>query len=240
MVHHHDAVRHGEGLFLVVGDHDRGHPEPPLELLDLVAEVHAHLRVERGERLVQEQEAGRGGERAGEGDPLLLPARELRRVLGALLAHADHVEQLAHARRHLGLRGPRVLEPVGDVRGGGEVGKQGVGLEDDAEVPLGGGEGRDVAAGLLDAAARLDVEAGNRAQQGGLAAPRRTQDADELALRDRERHLPQCVGRFLARAVGLRDARDLEQLGHHAAVARHPRCHASTRRSTSRKTAFAR
>src|SRR5438094_506591 len=85
------------------------------------------------------------------GEPLLLPARKLRRVLGALLAHADHVEQLAHARRYLGLRGPRVLEPVGDVRGGGEVGKQGVGLEDDAEVPLGGGKGRDVAAGLLDA-----------------------------------------------------------------------------------------
>jgi len=53
--------RHGQGLFLVGRHHDRGHAEAPLELRDLVAEVHAHLRVERGERLVQEQEAGRGG-----------------------------------------------------------------------------------------------------------------------------------------------------------------------------------
>src|SRR5712692_10242020 len=125
--------------------------------------------------------------RPGEGDALLLPARELRRILAALVAHADHVEQLAHARRHPGLRGSRVLEPVGHVGGGGEVGEQGVGLEDDAEVPLRGGQGRDVAAGLLDAAARLDVEAGDGAQQRGLAAPRRTQEADELALVDLER-----------------------------------------------------
>ncbi len=88
-VHHHDAVGHGERLLLVVRDHDGGDAEPALQRLDLVAQAHAHARIERGQRLVEQQQRRRGGERPGERHALLLAARELRRVFGALLRHAD-------------------------------------------------------------------------------------------------------------------------------------------------------
>src|SRR6266566_2936068 len=83
-------------------------------------------------------------------------------------------------------RRPRVLEPVGDVLGGGQIGKQRIGLEHDAEVALGRRQGRDVSAVLLDAAGGLDIEARDRAQERRLAATRRPQEADELALGDLE------------------------------------------------------
>src|SRR5262245_10613671 len=129
--------------------------------------------------------------RAGEGDALLLAARELRRVLPAVLAQADHLEQLTDAPGHLDAPGPRVRQAVGDVLGGGQVGKERVGLEDDAEVPPARRQSRDVAAALLDPAGRLDVEPGDGAQERGLAAARRAQEADELALGDLERDVPE-------------------------------------------------
>ena len=56
VVHHHDAVGHGQRLLLVVRDHDGGDAEPALQRLDLVAQAHAHARVERRQRLVEQQQ----------------------------------------------------------------------------------------------------------------------------------------------------------------------------------------
>ena len=100
-VHHHDAVGHGERLLLVVRDHDGGDAEPALQRLDLVAQAHAHPRIERRERLIEQQQRRRGGERAGERHALLLAARELRRILGALLRQPDERQQLGDARGDL-------------------------------------------------------------------------------------------------------------------------------------------
>src|SRR3546814_4653474 len=85
------------------------------DLLDLVAQVDAHLGVERGQRLVEQQQARRGGDGAGERDALLLAARELRRVLAALIVEADEVEQLGDAAGDLGARAAAVFESEGDV-----------------------------------------------------------------------------------------------------------------------------
>ena len=85
LVHHHDAVGHGERFFLVVRHHDGGDAEPALQRLDLVAQAQAHARIERGERLVEQQQAGRGRERAGERDALLLAAGELHGIFAAVL-----------------------------------------------------------------------------------------------------------------------------------------------------------
>jgi len=177
LVHHHDAVGHRERLFLVVGDHDRGDAQAALELPDLVAQVHAHLRVERGEGLVEQQEPRRGRQRARQRDPLLLAAGELGGVLVAVRGQTHQLEQLVDALDDLAARRARVLETVGDVPGGGQVREERVGLKDDA----------DVAAVLLDAARGLDVEPGDRPEQGGLAAPGRAEEANELALDDLER-----------------------------------------------------
>ena len=54
-----------------------------------------HLRVERRGRLVEEHHLRVHGQRAGDGDALLLAAGELGRVLVGLVGDADPVEQLA-------------------------------------------------------------------------------------------------------------------------------------------------
>jgi hypothetical protein len=57
-------------------------------------------------------------------------------------------------------------------------------LEDDAEVALGRRQCRDVAPFLVDGAGGLRIEAGDGAQQRGLAAAGRAEEADELTLGD--------------------------------------------------------
>src|SRR3546814_617140 len=148
VIHHHDAIGHRQRFLLVVGYHDGGNAELALQFLDLVAQVDAHLGVERRERLVEQQEPRRGGDGAGERDALLLAARELRRVLAALVGKADEVEQLADPRGNFRFGAATVLQPEGDVALDGEIREQGVGLEHDAEVELGDRQGRNVPPGL--------------------------------------------------------------------------------------------
>ena len=80
-IHDDDAVGHGEGFFLIVRDHDGRDTEPPLEPADLVAQRLAHPRVQRRERLVEQEKRWRRCQGAGESDTLLLASRELGRVL---------------------------------------------------------------------------------------------------------------------------------------------------------------
>ena len=67
----------------------------------MLAQVLAHLGVERAERLVEEQHARLDGERAGERDALALAARQLRGIALLEARKLHHVEQLGDARRDL-------------------------------------------------------------------------------------------------------------------------------------------
>lgn len=69
VVHRDDAVRHETRLFLVVGHVDRGDAQLLLDRADFLAQADADLRVERRQRLVEE-ELGLSSQRAGEGDAL--------------------------------------------------------------------------------------------------------------------------------------------------------------------------
>jgi hypothetical protein len=186
VVHDDDPVGHGERLLLVVRDQDRGDAKAALQRADLPAQVQAHARVERGKRFVEQEQRGRGRQRARERDALLLPARELRRVLAARPLQPDQREQRLDPRDARGSGGPGVGEPVADVLRDGEVREQGVGLEHDAEVALRGGQARDVAPALVDAPGVLPLEARDHAQQRGLPASGRAEEADELARPDVE------------------------------------------------------
>ena len=79
-VHHADAVGDRQRLGLVVGDEQRGDPEPLLDAADLAAQLVADARVERRERLVEQQHGRLDRQRAGDRDALLLAAGELVRV----------------------------------------------------------------------------------------------------------------------------------------------------------------
>ena len=104
LAHHDDPVGQRQRLLLVVGDVDGRDPELALDRPDLLAKGDPDLGVEGRQRLVEEEDLGLDGEGPGEGDALLLPARELVRVAAALLGQVDQLEQLADALPDLVLR----------------------------------------------------------------------------------------------------------------------------------------
>ena len=61
-----------------MGDVDERDPERLLDALELDLQVHAQARVERAQRLVEQQHRRLEHERAGQRDALLLAAGELR------------------------------------------------------------------------------------------------------------------------------------------------------------------
>ena len=85
-VHHHDLVGHRHRLDLVVGDEDRGGPEPLVQLLDLGAHLHPELGVEVRQRLVEQEHLRVAHDRAPHRHPLALAAGELARVAVELAA----------------------------------------------------------------------------------------------------------------------------------------------------------
>ncbi len=81
-----------------------------------LAHPDAQERVERRERLVEQQDLRVGDQRAGQRHALLLAARELgRQALGEAL-HVDELEHAACAwRAPLALATPLILQAEGDV-----------------------------------------------------------------------------------------------------------------------------
>ncbi len=75
--HHDDAVGDEDRLGDAVGDHHDGRGRALAELEQLEVESFAGQRVERAERLVEEQDLGFEGERAGERHALAHPAGHL-------------------------------------------------------------------------------------------------------------------------------------------------------------------
>ncbi len=74
LVHHREAVGHGERLFLVVRHVDEGDPDLLLQGLQLDLERLPELGVERAERLVQQEHRRVEDQSPRERDPLLLAA----------------------------------------------------------------------------------------------------------------------------------------------------------------------
>ena len=92
LLHHHDAVRDGQRLLLIVGDVDGGEAEALLQLADLGAHAAAQAGVEVRQRLVEQQHLRLEHQRAGDGDALLLAARKLGRQAVAHPAETHEVE----------------------------------------------------------------------------------------------------------------------------------------------------
>src|SRR5258708_27632745 len=117
---HDHAIRQIDGLVDVVGDEDdrlaRAAPDVEQERLHLVARLH----VERGERLVHQEDPGTPAQRARDGHPLLHAARQLVRELRRELAQADLAQELVGAATPLLAAHALQLEPEGDVVPGGQ------------------------------------------------------------------------------------------------------------------------
>ena len=119
-----------------MGDEQRGHPGLGQDLAHLLAQPIAQSRVEVRERLVEQDEIRGGGERPGEGDALLLAARQLVYGPARVAGEPDQLEHLGDAAA-IGL----AAEPVADVAGHVEVWEQRVVLEHHPDpAALGGDE----------------------------------------------------------------------------------------------------
>ena len=142
----------------------------------------AGLRVERGERLVHQQDFRIDRERAREVDALAHAAGKLARIVVLEAFEPDELEQVERA---LALRGADAAGDLGADQRIGEHGaprQQAVVLEHEAAVAA--RAAHDAAVEQHLARARR-LEPGDDAQERGLAAARRPDHRDEAAALDR-------------------------------------------------------
>jgi hypothetical protein len=183
-VHHGHAVGQGQGLGLVVGDVHGGGAQLVLEALEEAAGLQPQPRVQVGQRLVEQEHLRPVGDRPGQGDPLLLAARQLA---GAALHGRLQLEAgpgLGGGAVPLGLGHPLDLERVGDVVQHRHVRVQGVVLEHHGHLPPARLDPGHVAPADLDGARGRGLQPGDGPQQGGLAAARRAEQGEELPVLD--------------------------------------------------------
>src|SRR6478609_12085416 len=176
-----DPVGDRQRLVLVVGDQHRRGAGAAEDLLDIGADAGPQVRVQRGERLVEQDHGGLDGQRAGQCDPLLLAAGELMRVAPAEPAQTDRLEQAVDLAATAPARPVLASsEPEAHVARHGQVREQAAFLRDVADpAPL----RREVGAGAVDQdAADADragvraLEPGQQPQQRRLAAAGRAED----------------------------------------------------------------
>ena len=117
VVHHHDAVGDLERLVLVVGDEHAGDVHLVVQPAQPAAQLLAHLRVERAERLVEQQHPRLDGERARQRDALALAAGELRGIAVAEPVELHQREQLVRPAPDRRVVGPRRARPHAQAEG---------------------------------------------------------------------------------------------------------------------------
>src|SRR5438552_6179784 len=104
LVHEEDPVGGVAGKAHLVADHDHGHAALPQRAHDLEHRAH-QLRIEGAGRLVEQHDPGLERDRARDGHPLLLAARELARRVAGTIGEADSLQcgspQLLGARARL-------------------------------------------------------------------------------------------------------------------------------------------
>ncbi len=169
-----------------MGDVDERHAGALLDGPQFGAHMLAQFKVERGERLVEQHHLGFHGEGAGDGDALLLPARELVDALVGGVRQRDEVEELLGALSPLVLRDAADLEPEGDVFPDAHQRKQREVLEDKRGGAAIGADAGQVLAADPDFALAWVDKAGDHAQDRRLAAARGAEEAEELACLDRQ------------------------------------------------------
>jgi hypothetical protein len=201
-----------------VGHEDGGSSPTAQDLAQLVAEGAAQRRVERRERLVEEQQGRVDRERPAERHPLALASGELVGQAWLQAVEAEAFDNLGHTSCALGPR--PVAQAEADVLGNRQVGKQRVALEDVADMPLLGWKvharsGVEEDAVIHDDASGIGPDQAREALQGERLAGARGAEED----RDPVARGPRDVQRETGQA--LRDL-DGESVAHAALAPRRP------------------
>ena len=190
-----------------MGDDGRGRTELAVDPLEDLEDEPPGLEIEGAGGLVAEEDVGTLRHGAGDGDALLLAARELGREVVEAVAEADEPERVGGVERVLGdVRHER------DVLARREARDQVVELEDEPDVlaAVRGEErvvlAREVVIGVVDVAGRRHVEPAQDVEQRRLPAPGGAEQRDELAGVELEVDAAERDHVDLAHAVDLRDA----------------------------------
>src|SRR5205823_14034900 len=181
-IEHRDALPHHHRLDLVVCDVYDGDAEGAVQLQQLGAQLAAQRWIEAGERLVVEKDTGLAHDRPAQRHALSLPPRGLRRRALERGGEGGPVGGLLDPPRDLRRRDPTHLEAEGDVAPHREVRVEGVALKHHRDVALTGREMRDVVVSDEDLACARLLEPGDAAEHGRLAAGRRPEQYEELAV----------------------------------------------------------
>ena len=160
----HEPVAQLVGLGKIVGHEDDGPTPFAEERAQLPAELAAEGRVERGERLVEEQHLGVGREGPAERDALLLTSRQLAGPAARQGRQLEPIEDRGRPARSLGLC--PAAEPEPDVLRHGQMREEGVALEHVAEPPRLGDQ-MDAAGDVVEGPAVDDDPAGVGAHEAG-------------------------------------------------------------------------
>ncbi len=176
-----------------MGHEDDRETQPCVESGQFLDGHRARHRVERGEGLVEEEDAGLKHDRAGDRGPLPLAPRERGR------APVGEVADLEARKRGPGLVScladlyPPRPQAERDVLEDGEVGGRGrsAGGRGRRPAPRGGGEPDSSAPVAEVRTGRDGNETGNGLEEGGLARPRRADDCAEGAGGEIERDGPE-------------------------------------------------
>src|SRR5438105_8205773 len=206
VIHHGDPIGDAHGLVLMVRDEKGRQAELALQALDLDLHVQPQPLVQRAERLIEQQHGGLDGQGPRDGDALLLAAGQLTRQPVTEVGETHHLQKAVDGLPDVRARPPAGLQPVRDVAGDRQVRKERVALEDDADVAEIGGQLIDGLAVDAHRAVTLANEPGHHPQQRRLAAPRGTEQGDDLAGAHGQRH----PGDRGDRPVAVRDRVDVE------------------------------
>ena len=169
-----------------MGDEDEGDAGPVLDFLQFRAHMLAQFQIQRGQRLIQQQDRGFDGERTGDGHALLLAAGQFRRGFLLMPFQADHGEKL------IGLGAPGGLIDTARFQAKGHVfpithqWEKSEVLEDQGGGAFRRTQAAHVVAADQDAAFRRFHEPGYHAQDRRLAAAGRPQDGEEFPRFDRQ------------------------------------------------------
>ncbi len=163
-IHHADPARHHHRLLLIVGDDDEGRCEPPLQFHQFELGAFAQLLVERGHRLVEQQNLRAPRQRAGQCHALFLTAGELIRLALLETVELDQRDHLGDAGIALRTRHAGALQTEGDIVAHGEMGKQRIVLEHHVDRALVRQNLRDVLAAKQNAAFVRRLKTGEHPQ----------------------------------------------------------------------------
>ena len=167
-----------------MGHVDAGDFEILVQLADLKPHLHPQLGIQVAERLVEQEDLGLAHDAAAHGHPLALAARELPGLAVQQRAQLEDLCGISHPLVDLVLRHAAHLQPVSHVLVNRHVRVERVVLKDHGDVALGRLQPVHHPPVDGDLAGADLFQPRNHAQQGGLAAARRPEDDDELAVPD--------------------------------------------------------